>query len=128
MNSRTNKRAFSSQICYAPIFNLEKYTDKLKKRDGYKNPENLNQHVEAIKKQHVTQILYLPRGGDLDYEGIVFLDRMNNCHSSLIDKENLSAKRIFTLSNYGFYLLLTKISIHFSRLQEKIDRDEGIMI
>lgn len=124
----TNKRAFSSQICYAPIFNLEKYINSLKKLKKFKDPASLNQHINLIKKQYITQILYLPIGGNLDYEGIVFLDRINNCHNTFINREQLSSKRLFTLSNYGFYLLLTKISIHFSRLKEKVDRDDGVII
>lgn len=121
-----NERAFSSQICYAPIFNLEKYSNKLKETEKYKQEENLKQHLESIRKQYITQILYLPLGGGLDYEGIVFLDRINNCQNTIIEKSDLNAKRLFTLSNYGHYLLLTKISIHFSRLQERVDRNEGV--
>jgi hypothetical protein len=32
---------------------------------------------------------------------------------------------LFTLSNFGFYLYLLKLSIHFTRIQEKIDRSTG---
>lgn len=124
----TNKRVFNSQICYAPIFNFEKYISILQNSKKFKDPASLNNHIDLIKKQYITQILYLPIGGNLDYEGIVFLDRINNCHNTFIDREQLSSKRLFTLSNYGFYLLLTKISIHFTRLKEKVDRDDGIII
>jgi hypothetical protein len=117
-----NKRAFPSQICYAPIFQLEKYTALLEKNNVYKE-QQLTQHIEKLKQQHITQILYLPIGGGLYYEGVVFLDRINNCQNKVIIRENLSNERLFSLSNYGHYLLLTKISIHFSRLQENIDRD-----
>lgn len=122
-----NERVFPSQICYAPIFNLEKYTNKLKTIDKYRQQERLNQHIEAIRKQYITQILYLPAGGGLNYEGIVFLDRINNCKNTIIERNNLKQKRLFTLSNYGHYLFLMKISIHFSRLQEKVDRNEGVI-
>lgn len=115
-----NERAFPSHICYAPIFNLEKYINAVKRIDKYKQEESLNQHIESIRKQYITQILYLPAGEGLDYEGIVFLDRINNCKNTIIERNNLKTKRLFTLSNYGHYLLLTKISIHFSRLQEKV--------
>ncbi|RNC65704.1 hypothetical protein [Proteiniphilum sp. X52] len=123
-----NERAFPSHICYAPIFNLEKYINAVKRIDKYKQEESLNQHIESIRKQYITQILYLPAGEGLDYEGIVFLDRINNCKNTIIERNNLKTKRLFTLSNYGHYLLLTKISIHFSRLQEKVDRNEGVII
>ena len=123
-----NKRAYPSHICYAPIFNLDKYTNSIKKIEKYKHEENLRQHIEAIRKQHITQILYLPPGGSLDYEGIVFLDRINNCQNTSIERDKLKTKRLFNLSNYGHYLLLTKISIHFSRLQENVDRNEGVIV
>lgn len=123
-----NKRAYPSHICYAPIFNLDKYTNSIKKIEKYKHEENLRQHIEAIRKQHITQILYLPPGGSLDYEGIVFLDRINNCQNTSIERDKLKTRRLFNLSNYGHYLLLTKISIHFSRLQENVDRNEGVIV
>ncbi|MDR2809907.1 MAG: hypothetical protein LBB84_05030 [Tannerellaceae bacterium] len=124
----SNKRPFPSQVCYAPIFRLEKYIDSLKQSDFFTNHESLNQHIERLKQQHITQILYLPIGGGLEYEGIVFLDRINNCQNRSISRDNMKQNRLFSLSNYGHYLLLTKLSIHFSRLQEKVDRNLGIAL
>jgi hypothetical protein len=121
-----NKRPFPSQICYAPIFRLEKYINNLKQSDFYANRESLNQHVKQLKQQHITQILYLPAGCGLEYEGIVFLDRINNCRNSSISRNTLKQNRLFSLSNYGHYLLLLKLSIHFSRFQEKVDRNQRI--
>jgi hypothetical protein len=122
-----NKRFFPSQICYAPIFRLEKYIGTLQQNNIFTTEEAIEQHIEQIKRQHITQILYLPIGG-LEYEGIVFLDRINNCQNKSITRENLKERRLFSLSNYGHYLLLTKLSIHFSRLQEKLDRNIGQII
>ncbi|GHT72998.1 hypothetical protein AGMMS50262_03300 [Bacteroidia bacterium] len=119
----SNKRPFPSQVCYTPIFRLEKYIDNLKQVNFYTDQYALNQHLERLKQQHITQILYLPIGCGLEYEGIVFLDRINNCQNRSISRDNLKQNRLFSLSNYGYYLLLTKLSIHFSRLQEKIDRN-----
>ncbi|MCU0347389.1 MAG: hypothetical protein MUC59_10625 [Saprospiraceae bacterium] len=119
-----NKRNFPSQICYAPIFNLGKYKAKLLK-EGLKNEESIESHLLEVKQQKVTQILYLPIGGGLSYEGIVFLDRINNCDNKSISRDTLKQNRLFTLSDYGLYLLLLKISIHFSRIQEKVDRGKG---
>lgn len=42
--------------------------------------------------------------------------------------EKLTSERIFTLINYGFYLLLFKLSVHFTRIQEKVDRDSGTIM
>lgn len=123
--SEGNSRVFPSNICYIPIFRLEKYIDSLRKRDIYDTDEKLINHIESIKKQYITQILFLPIGSGLQYEAIVFLDRINNCSNSAYPRLNLQNSRLFTLSTYGHYLLLTKLSIHFSRLQERVDRNSG---
>jgi hypothetical protein len=39
-----------------------------------------------------------------------------------ISRESLKQQRIFSLSNYGFYLFLFKLSIHFTRFGEAVDR------
>ncbi len=67
-------------------------------------------------------MLYLPIGGSLGYEAVVFLDRINHCSNKSISRENISESRLFMLSNYGFYLFLVKLSIHFNRIQENVDR------
>lgn len=121
-----NPRELPMQITYSPIFNLEKYRKLLESRD--KSPEYIRQRIDIIKRQGITQILYLPEGGNLKYDGIVFLDRINNCSNNAISRDNLRERRLFTLSNYGLYLFLLKISIHFSRIQEKIDRNTGVII
>ena len=66
--------------------------------------------------------IYLPRGKRLKYDAIVLLDRLNNCPAEIIRKEMIEKQRLFTLSNYGFYLFLIKISIHFTRIREGVDR------
>lgn len=117
-----NKRIFPARITYAPIFDLDKYTDSLKRIPDY-NEEKIEQHLRAIKKQEITQIFYLPQAVfENNEEGIVFLDRINNCSSSYLDRDELSKNRLFSLSNYGWYLFLFKLSIHFTRMQEKVDR------
>lgn len=125
----TNTRNFPSLICYAPIFSFDKYIsqvrrDKLSKNSGdfSKTETDIKNHIEAIKAQKITQIFYLPKGKGLPEDSIVFFDRINNCSNHFISRDNLKSKRLFVLSNYGFYLFLVKLSIHFTRIQEKVDR------
>ncbi|SDG71354.1 hypothetical protein SAMN04487996_12247 [Dyadobacter soli] len=115
-----NDRAYPVQICYSPIMRLESFAEMVAKVKG---PDYASTLAQSIRRQHVTSIVYLPIGGGLTYEGIVFLDRINNYPNKLVPRDNLKEKRLFSLSNYGFYLLLLKISIHFSRIQEAVDRD-----
>ncbi|MDK2837368.1 MAG: hypothetical protein PWQ53_507 [Bacteroidota bacterium] len=121
-----NHRNFPSQIVYAPIFNLEKYKEALLK-NSKKTEQQIDDHIKAIKKQEITQIFYLPRfQGKLD-ESIVFLDRVNNMPNNSIDREKVPNNRIFTLSDYGAYLFLLKISVHFTRIRDNVER-KGIII
>jgi hypothetical protein len=115
-----NKRLFPSRIVYAPVFNLGKYKNKLLEK-GIKTHENIDQHIESIRKQRVTQIFYLPVGDELKQESIVFLDRIYNLPSYALG-DDFTNRKLFTLSQYGHYIFLLKISIHFTRITEKIER------
>jgi hypothetical protein len=116
-----NIRNFPSQIVYTPIFNLEKYKKSIIK-NSTKTKEQINSHITSIKRQEVTQIFYLPKWGSNLAESIVFLDRVNNVSSNSIQRNSVPSKRIFTLSDYGAYLFLLKLSIHYTRIQDRVDR------
>jgi hypothetical protein len=116
-----NERNFPSQIVYAPIFSLEKYRQTLL-NNSKKTKEQIIDHINSIKKQEITQIFYLPKFDGKLEESIVFLDRVNNMPNTLIERDKISSNRIFTLSDYGAYLFLLKLSIHFTRVQDKVER------
>jgi hypothetical protein len=116
-----NTRNFPSRIVYAPIFNLRKYKDSLYSLSK-KTPEQINDHIFSIKRQEITQIFYLPENKDGMKESIVFFDRLNNCPNSFFDSKEVKSRRIFTLSDYGYYLFLLKLSIHFTRIQDRVER------
>ena len=115
-----NKRHFNAQICYAPIISLDKYINVLKSNNL--STDAIEGHLKIIRKQEITQIFYLPYHPEIGGEAIVFLDRINNLDRRYIKEEQIPDLRLFTLSDYGFYLFLIKLSIHFTRLGEKIDR------
>ena len=117
----TNKRNFPSQIVYAPIFNLNKYRQKLVEQSG-DSEQKINAHITTIKKQEITQILFLPRYEGYLEESIVFLDRVLNLPRNTIPDAEIETRRIFTLSDYGAYLFILKLSLHFTRIQDRIER------
>lgn len=116
-----NIRNFPSQIVYAPIFNLAKYNQALIKTSE-KSESQIFDHIESIKRQEITQIYYLPKYEGRLEESIVFLDRVNNMPNNSVDRKNIKDQRIFTLSDYGIYLFILKLSIHFTRIQDKVER------
>ena len=114
-----NKRFFNSRIMYAPLIELGKYK-KVLLNHGV-SEQQINGHINSIKEQRVSQILYLPKSQSFD-ESIVFLDKVINIDNRYIDRVTLNDRRLVSLSDYGFYMLLFKISVHFSRLQENVVR------
>ncbi len=116
-----NVRNFPSQIVYAPIFDLNKYQKVLYVKSK-KTKEQIDSHIEAVKKQQITQVFYLPKIEGKINESLVFFDRICNFPNKLIPRHNLKDKRLFTLSDYGAYLFLLKLSIHFTRVQDILER------
>jgi len=114
-----NKRLFESRLTYCPIVDLGKYITNLEKQKI--NKLKIKNHLKDLRAQKITQILYLPSNGTIK-ESIVFLDRINNCPSNLITSKNIKKRRLFTLSNYGFYMFLLKLSISFTSIGEGVNR------
>ena len=115
---QSNHRFFSTNIIYAPIIKLSKYINLLEQV----NKVQLDDHIATIKKQRITQIFYLPKGGSLEEESIVFLDKISSCNIQYLNDKNIKEMTLFTLSDYGFYLFIFKLSLHFTRIQEDIER------
>lgn len=116
-----NIRRFSSNIVYSPIIEIDKYCE-LMIRNGVYDNSSIRDHLSAIRRQLVTQIFYLPRGQLLQKEALVFFDRLVSCDNRALNRGKLRETRLFSLSQYGWYLFLYKLSIHFTRIHERIDR------
>jgi len=120
----SNKRLMPLRIVYTPIFNLVKYEQSLIKNHvetGKKPIQSINSHISDIRKQYISHIFYLPKCGALQSDSIIFFDRLNNCPTNSIESQ-LSNRRIFTLSDYGFYMFLFKLSVHFTRIRDGVSR------
>lgn len=116
----SNQRMNACRIMYAPILKIDRYIESLRKRDI---PEDsISNHIRDIKEQTVSQVLYLPSSSILEYDGVVFFDRAISIPLTEDTVERFVRDRKIVLSNYGFYLLLLKLSYHFTRIQEKVDR------
>lgn len=120
----SNQRLNQCRVMYAPIFNLEKYRQKLLEKKFEKN--KIDNHIKDIKNQLVSQILYLPTKSILGYDSFVLFDRTISIPLTSEIVANCTKTRKVSLSNYGFYLFLLKLSYHFTRIQEHVDRDAKI--
>lgn len=115
-----NKRYFASNIVYAPIVLLSRYKEILISEN--KSATQINTHFDSIRNQEITQIFFLPSCLSKVEESIVFLDKVFNLPNSFFNRSNIGSLRRFTLSDFGSYLFLFKLSLHFTRIQDRVDR------
>lgn len=117
-----NPRLYSPFLVFCPIFSLRKYEEVLLKKHPFKKVQVV-EHIEKIRAAKITTFFYLPSNGEHLEECYV---RLDNIFSIPVDENiiaSLLQKRLFSLSQYGFYALLIKLSIHFTRIREAIPRD-----
>ena len=123
----SNERLFESRLVFATIIQLAKYKNLLIKKyveKELKTIEQIDEHIEQIKKQYISNMFYLPKSGQLENDSIALLDRTNNLPHDFLQDHQILSQRLFTLSDYGFYLFLYKISIHFTRVRENVQRND----
>lgn len=115
--SPENERDFPTNILFSPIIPLKKYKKLLQ---TIKNEEQVENILINLRKQRNTAIFYLPYCENIIEESIILLD---NIHTHpLSDFQSKTPQKIFTLTQYAFYVFLIKLSIHFSRFQEEVVR------
>ncbi|MDX2173971.1 MAG: hypothetical protein SFY56_12685 [Bacteroidota bacterium] len=120
--SEENQRLNQKQALFAPVIKLSDYIDSLKELGA--NKEQIDSALNNIKSQTYSNIFYLPPNPINGNDYIVFLDNIfwqpSNILISKIAKIN--DERFLCLNHFGFYLLITKLSYHFCRVPEEIDR------
>lgn len=120
----SNDGLFDASLCYAPIFSLPAYLAALRKEFA---EERVAAHERDLRNQSITQIFFLPKGGKLANDAIVFLDRIVSIANDTVKRDNLPVARLFTLSDFGAWLLTLKLSIHLCRIRDKVDRIAGVI-
>lgn len=119
--SQENKRDIDSRIVFAPIIKLSSYVALLK-QNGLQE-EQIESKLQSIRQQKITTLFYLPPF-DTDEEWIAKLDDLRSIPAKLLSQSD-SGNKEFTLSMFGFYLFVFKISIHFCRFHEDIIREDS---
>ncbi|ROU03475.1 hypothetical protein [Histidinibacterium lentulum] len=115
--SDENTRVLPPNVTFAPIVKLSKIVERFEAHglDG----EKVASRLTDIKAQRVTNMFYIPADGPLDEDHVALLDDL---HSMPIEVHRSEAEKLFTLSMAGFYLFVFKLSVHFCRLHEKVNR------
>ena len=119
-----NKRALNQKEClFAPLIDFSEYLKDLSD-SGY-DPKKLKIFESSVKAQQISNIFYIPNSGGGEVEYISFLDNLfwfpTEELSSYI--EEIEKNRIASLSLFGHYLFILKLSYHLCRLPETCDRE-----
>jgi hypothetical protein len=115
-----NKRELPTKLTFAPMVKLSGYQSLL--TTAALDQKQIAAKVQAIKEQRVTSLVYLPKGSGLDDDYVALLDDLHTVPYQVFSART-EKKKLFTLSNVGFYLFVLKLSVHFCRLHEEIERD-----
>jgi hypothetical protein len=111
-NSSENERNFPICVSFVAILSLEKMKEAFEKSG--KDKQAIDNKIDAIKKQQVTNMFYLPN------DMVALLDRTMHLDYNKFSEAMIN--KIASLSNYGFYVFLFKLSYHFTRLREGVQR------
>jgi hypothetical protein len=117
--SADNSRVFPPKVVFAPVVKLALLEQRFNAAGLAKN--QIDAKVRAIKAQEVTSLFYLPAGASLSEDYAVLLDDVHSMPSNVFNADT-SRTKLFTLSMAGFYMFVFKLSIHFCRLHENVDR------
>lgn len=118
-----NQRKFSTRLLYAPIVRLSSYQALLEgeyvEGERVYSDEDINGHLQDIRKQKISQIFYLPASKYLETEAIIFFDQINSADNESVPREALQTSRMFSLSSYGWYVFLFRLSHFFTKLSDE---------
>ncbi len=117
-----NPRDVPARVIFAPLVKLSAYEAKL--RESSISKDRIDAKISDIRKQRTTNIFFIPAEPPIEDD---YLVRFDETHSMPVSAHLASADRekLFTLSNTGFYMLVLKLSVHFCRLQEKVNRKDA---
>lgn len=117
--SPENTRGIPARLSFAPIVKLSKYVSLLK-ASGLQSTAIENK-LQSIKAQGITSIFYLPACENLEEDYIALLDDLHSMPAKAFFEMG-ERKKFFTLSQFGFYIFVFKLSVHFCRFHEGVHR------
>lgn len=115
-----NRRIFPTNIVFGILVRLSKLILVL--REERIAEQTIEDTVRDIRRQRLTYMFYLPDGPGTDNEYVLLFDNIQ-AQSLARFQENPERRRIFSLSQAGFWLFLVKLSAHFCRAGEAVHRD-----
>jgi hypothetical protein len=117
-----NRRDYPVNVTFAPLLTIESLGAMW--TAGGANEHQVRDRMSMVKRQSVSHLFYLPNGPhgkdvvcDFSTLGVMRMD-------DFIDN---STAHIFTLNDIGYYFFLIKLSIHFLRLTDGVQRESPLV-
>lgn len=125
-----NPKLFPVNLNFAGVIQLSKYIDFLKSKKI--DEARIENHILELKSNLIHNFIYLPTLLNKETEKILFpeslikLDSISTLPINKLENYHLDYKpngdRYFTLSNYGLYVFIIKLSTFFCRFSENLNR------
>jgi hypothetical protein len=114
-----NKRELPAKVTFVPLMRMRKIEELF--RNSGLNAQATEQKLRSIREQKSTSFFFIPNQIGLDDDYAAWL---NDIYSMPMKAfvESEKREKFFTLNMTGFYLFLLKLSIHFCRFHENVDR------
>lgn len=128
-----NERLYPPNITLGAIYPLKEFTEYLEATDVKK--DKVSSFISNVRNNLISSIFYLPElknGSEvLLPESFIRFDQTTTLPIEFINdngrfnKEYIrnTGDRLFSFSNYGFYLFIFKLSVHFCRFREGVFRN-----
>jgi len=120
--AQENTRLSAKHAVFAPIIPVFEYAKDLIEQG--ENAQKVDSIIVQLKQQIFTNLIYVPHPDNTKEGFLAFLDKAFHVAPSVVKKlcDNLESERYITLSNFGSYLFIVKLSFHFCRVPEEIER------
>jgi hypothetical protein len=118
-----NDRSLNSkEALFAPIISVDTHLNFAK--DNGSTVEQVDNIYRTLRRQEYTNLFYLPPNPVNGKDYIVRLDKIYWVpQTELIEiLSDLDKNRFISLSDWGYYLYITKLSLHTCRIPEEIER------
>ena len=116
--AKANFRFSNPNVSLVPLVLIDRYETGLKAEF---DANRVTDHIADIRAQRVSSMFFLPSHPGVGGDCIACLDQIYTVPLQTFT-ERAVTKRVFSLRDTAFYLLLFKLSFHFCRLHENIDR------
>ena len=121
-----HSRMKEPHVGVAAIYVLQEFLTLLRRKNI--SDDRIKTFLDVLRKNMISNLFYLPERQNQFPESFIQFDFASSLPISVLDKYDKRLRpdgdRLFTLSDYGFYLFLVKLSIHYCRLREGVVRSD----